>query len=322
MLYNLAKKTTTYNKLCSAFEGGKLFHAIMLVGEDFLLSKHVAKALAAKILNSGHGTSDEDKITHKVYSSVHPDLKEVGEEKPLDAAGAREITSGSLTKPFEGENKVCIIYNFDDMGPAPANILLKTIEEPPAGCYFILIVKNENRVLQTILSRAQRYYLDALTTSQIESVLKEMGAGEPEIIAAQSAGSLTRAVSINSNGGARDVFEFVMDVMQNLNATTKFGEFAAKFEKQKGNTPEIINFFMSVCSDLIKIVTGRPNLVKNTGLMDKLKSLAEVHTLNGLVMIIDAATSAREKLDKKINTTNIIDQFLFKIVEVRIKCRR
>lgn len=322
MLYNIAKKTLIYNKLLSAFNSGKLFHAIMIIGDDEVLSKHVAKSLASEVLKVGHNAETSAQVEHKVQASIHPDLKEFGEEKPLDASGAREITSASLTKPFEGDNKVYIIYNFDDMGQAPANILLKTIEEPPAGCYFILLVKNENRVLQTILSRSQRYYQDELTTDTIESVLEEMKAVNAPLISAQSAGSLTRALSIKNNGGAKEVFDFVMDALLNLNATTKFGEYASKLESMKGSLSEVINFFMSVCSDLIKLIAGKPNLVKNKALLSELNKMAPYHTINGLVMILDAATKAREKLDKKINATNIIDQFLFKIVEVRVKCRR
>ena len=58
-------------------------------------------------------------------------------------------------------------------------------------------------------------------------------------------------------------------------------------------------------------------MVKVKGLRQKLLEIASYHTINGLVMIIDAAVKARDMLDKKINVVNIIDQFLLKIEEVK-----
>lgn len=317
---SICKQTNCYQMLLSSLSDGKLFHACMLVGKDKMLSKSIAKMLAAKLL-AGETDQSFEAVEHKVMSSIHPDLKEFGEDKPIDAAGAREIVNSSITKAYEGVSKVYIIYDFDEAGASASNILLKTIEEPPAGTYFILLVKNENRVLQTILSRSQRYYVDELSSLKIEEVLTQEGEKDAKLIAAQSAGSLTRAMDIRSSGEAKEVYNFVMDAMKNLNSTTKFGEYAAKLDSLKGSLAEILDFFMSVCDELIKFQTNS-KLIKNKGLESEYANLVPYWGVNGLVMVIEEAVKARAKLDKKITAINIIDQFLFKIVEVRIKCKR
>lgn len=322
MLKDLAQKSECYKKLSASLKAGRLFHATMLVGSDTEEMSMIAKLLSADILLDGHGEEKREQVTHKVLSSIHPDLKEYGVDKPLDAEGAREITSAACVMPYEGINKVYIIHNFDDIGSSPANILLKTIEEPPTGCYFLLLVKNENRVLQTILSRSQRFYVDPVSHEDIVALLTEKNVSNPDMVAMQSMGSITRALSIASGGNANVVTNFVLDALLNLNQTTKFGEYAAKLEKEKGNLASIVEFFSVVCTDIIKLKLGKENLVRVKGLKQRLVEIAPYHTINGLVMIIDAAVRARDMIDKKINAINIIDQFLLKIVEVRVKCKR
>jgi DNA polymerase-3 subunit delta' len=56
-------------------------------------------------------------------------------------------------KPYEGVYKAVVIAASDDMTPAAANSLLKTLEEPPTGVVFLLEVRSVSGVLPTIASR-------------------------------------------------------------------------------------------------------------------------------------------------------------------------
>jgi DNA polymerase-3 subunit delta' len=57
-------------------------------------------------------------------------------------------------KSFEGKYKVQIIWMPEYLGGA-GNILLKIIEEPPENTVFLLVAENQDRILNTILSRTQ-----------------------------------------------------------------------------------------------------------------------------------------------------------------------
>ena len=57
-----------------------------------------------------------------------------------------------------GENlKFIILENIESSTEATRNALLKVLEEPPVGAYFILISDNPQRILQTILSRVRKF---------------------------------------------------------------------------------------------------------------------------------------------------------------------
>lgn len=64
-------------------------------------------------------------------------------------------------------------------GPS-ANILLKTLEEPPPGTHFILVTHRPDVVLQTIRSRCERIAFQPLSDAEAWSVARGAGWGEAD----------------------------------------------------------------------------------------------------------------------------------------------
>ena len=58
--------------------------------------------------------------------------------------------------PHEGRARIFLIRDAEELSTAAANALLKTLEEPPRGTYFILVTSQPGMLLPTIRSRAQR----------------------------------------------------------------------------------------------------------------------------------------------------------------------
>jgi len=59
-------------------------------------------------------------------------------------------------RPVEARTKVVIISEAEQMAPGIGNVLLKTLEEPPADCLLVLTSSVSDRLLPTIRSRCQR----------------------------------------------------------------------------------------------------------------------------------------------------------------------
>ncbi len=70
--------------------------------------------------------------------------------------------------------KIVILENADKMGDASRNALLKTLEEPPEGTYFILLSARKGRILPTILSRVRQYYFARRTPETAEQVMRKI----------------------------------------------------------------------------------------------------------------------------------------------------
>ena len=87
----------------------------------------------------------------------HPDLHVVertGAAIPIEAA--REIVRRASLSPAEGDRKVMVLDEFHLVSPAAAATLLKTIEEPPPGTYFVVLADEVTPDLVTIASRCVR----------------------------------------------------------------------------------------------------------------------------------------------------------------------
>ena len=76
-------------------------------------------------------------------------------------------------KPFEGPNRVMIIDPADALTTEAADAFLKTLEEPPAGVYFVLLSAREALLSETIRSRCRALRLAPLNLPRSEAWLRE-----------------------------------------------------------------------------------------------------------------------------------------------------
>lgn len=72
-----------------------------------------------------------------------------------------------LTSSRETHDRYFVISPADAMNEAAQNAFLKTFEEPKPFCHFVLVTKQPNLLLPTILSRAQIFFLK--TTNILQS---------------------------------------------------------------------------------------------------------------------------------------------------------
>lgn len=83
-----------------------------------------------------------------------------------------EITKTLSLKPVQGDFKITIIWLPEKMNETSSNKMLKLLEEPPERTIFLLCSEEPERMLPTILSRAQRINLPRLTEIEIAKALQ------------------------------------------------------------------------------------------------------------------------------------------------------
>lgn len=100
-----------------------------------------------------------------------------GQPIELDAASnnsvddIRRITEQAQTKSLDSEYKVFILDEVHSLSNQAWQAFLKTLEEPPAKAIFIMCTTDPQKVPATILSRAQRYNFQKIST---EGILKRL----------------------------------------------------------------------------------------------------------------------------------------------------
>jgi DNA polymerase-3 subunit gamma/tau len=120
-----------------AIKKGEIPHAILFSG-----TRGTGKTTLARIFAKEIGTSSVD-------------LYEIDAASNRGIDDIRELKEAVHTVPYESKYKVYIIDEVHMLTKEAFNALLKTLEEPPAHVIFILATTEEEKLLDTILSRCQ-----------------------------------------------------------------------------------------------------------------------------------------------------------------------
>lgn len=136
-------------------------------------------------------------------SGNHPDcfvLSPNEGEKNIKVAAVREqLVSDTFLQPQIGHAKVYII-EADHLNEQGQNALLKTLEEPPDYCYFILTVAAEEKLLPTVRSRVVPIRIMPLTAAELQAALlnsgRELDLDEAGVLRSLSGGSPGQALDL------------------------------------------------------------------------------------------------------------------------------
>ena len=95
--------------------------------------------------------------------------------KEIRVEAARDMVAFSQQTRSGGATKVVFIYPAERMNHVTANTLLKTLEEPPGECRFVLASEAAHQLLPTIRSRCQNHTMTWPTESQALRWLQTQG---------------------------------------------------------------------------------------------------------------------------------------------------
>ena len=163
---------------------GRLSHAYLFCGPrgtgKTTMARILAKALLCQQAEGARaqgasgcmpdGTCPE---CEAIAAGTHPDVYELDAASRTGVDNVREEIINSVSfAPVRGAYKVYIIDEVHMLSPAAFNALLKTLEEPPAHVVFILCTTDPQKILETILSRCQRFDFHRISMEDIEGRLR------------------------------------------------------------------------------------------------------------------------------------------------------
>ena len=70
------------------------------------------------------------------------------------------------------------------------------------------------------------------------------------------------------------------------------------------------------------ILAKKEGFVANKNSLSKMKVIASMMNLDSTIEIIETILKAKKKLYFNVNSTAVVDDVLFKLAEVKVKCRR
>ncbi len=188
----------------AARAGHRMHHAWMLVGQEGLGKAGFARAAAAELVaEPGVPQPPSDRHPDILWLTRLPatddDVKKRDDGKPyatkrnISVDQVRAMQRRLVTRPTLGPRRAVIIDAADVLEKSSANALLKSLEEPPQGTFFLLVVHQPGRLLPTIRSRCQVLRFRPLDASEMSAALDS---GAPGLDAA------TREAAIGVGAGS------------------------------------------------------------------------------------------------------------------------
>lgn len=163
-----------------AITEGRLSHAYLFCGPrgtgKTTTARILAKALLCRNAEAARaegasgcmpdGTCEECEL---IAEGNHPDVYELDAASRTGVDNVREEIINSVNfAPVRGKYKIYIIDEVHMLTTAAFNALLKTLEEPPAHVIFVLCTTDPQKILETILSRCQRFDFHRIGNEDIE----------------------------------------------------------------------------------------------------------------------------------------------------------
>ena len=187
-----------------ALAGGRMHHGWLLAGKAGLGKRDFAMAAARELVTEPgvpQPPGDHPDIIVLTYGPKDDKgEKAQAEGKPFELARSirikqiRAMQKRLTTRPTLGSRRAIIIDPADDLEKSAANALLKSLEEPPAGTFFLLVTHRPARLLPTIRSRCRTLRFPVLDDSQLAAMLADEGLPPDPAAIAAAEGSFGAAV--------------------------------------------------------------------------------------------------------------------------------
>jgi DNA polymerase III subunit delta' len=251
------------------------------------LEERVAEAVEAR-----DALRETDKRETRILIQTHPDVLIVPPDPPqlqIKIGQVRQVIHVAYYRPPVESKRTFTIFTSSAFMREAANSLLKVLEEPPEHTSLILLTENPQELLPTIRSRAVVHRLGALPAAELESLLTRRRPGLKQLDRALAArlaeGAVGRALTIDLDvyvASRQDALVLLKtalrepDYTQLFHATESYRAGADGQEK----SINLLRALGSLIEDLLLVVAGTPQFIRNIDLAAELDRLAQGLTVD------------------------------------------
>jgi DNA polymerase-3 subunit gamma/tau len=189
--------------LRNAIKNGRLAHAYLFVGPRGVGKTSTAR-IFAKALNCVNGPTEtpcgECDPCREIAAGISLDVLEIDGASNNGVEQVRELRENVRFLPTRGQFRIYLIDEVHMLSGPAFNALLKTLEEPPAHVKFLFATTEAHKLPATIISRCQRFDLQAIRDDVAANHLLAIAKQEKVKLDPAAAEVIARA----AEGGMRD----------------------------------------------------------------------------------------------------------------------
>lgn len=171
------------DRLLDDYRQGRSPQALLLSGAQGIGKEEVAVYLACILLctDAANIPCGRCVACQRTLRGVHANFSRLTlspREKSIKIDQLRKLLEALALNPLQAGKRVVMILDIDTMTVQAQNALLKSLEEPDEGTYFLLSTKNEQAVLPTIISRCRLMRLTPWRDEKMLTYLTDQGITE------------------------------------------------------------------------------------------------------------------------------------------------
>lgn len=200
------------NTLQKSLEAGKISHANLFIGADENEMETMAAAFAqilycqnppSRSPQSGLPTDfcGECHNCQLIAQKKHPSVQWIYPESKIRVITTdqiRKLIQSSQLKSLSSNYDINILCSADRLNIQAANAFLKTLEEPVPGKIFILLTRDPEKIIPTILSRCRRFIFEGINRPVIDSSTANWLSSFAQIAVASQGRLLSRYTLLDS----------------------------------------------------------------------------------------------------------------------------
>ena len=189
-----------------------------------------------------------------IAEGTHPDVYELDAASRTGVDNVREEIINSVSfAPVRGAYKVYIIDEVHMLTTQAFNALLKTLEEPPSHVIFVLCTTDPQKILETILSRCQRFDFHRISNDDIIGRLRYICEQEGFAFDEEA----LEVVARHARGGMRDA-------LSTLEQLSVFGDGSVRTDDARALLGEVASTVLSefACKMAVRDTVGLFGLIR------------------------------------------------------------
>lgn len=189
-----------------------------------------------------------------IAEGAHPDVYELDAASRTGVDNVREEIINSVSfAPVRGAYKVYIIDEVHMLTTQAFNALLKTLEEPPSHVIFVLCTTDPQKILETILSRCQRFDFHRISNDDIIGRLRYICEQEGFAFDEEA----LEVVARHARGGMRDA-------LSTLEQLSVFGDGSVRIDDARALLGEVASMVLSefACKMAVRDTVGLFGLIR------------------------------------------------------------
>lgn len=244
---------------------GRLSHAYLFCGPrgtgKTTMARILAKALLCEKAEGARATGatgcNPDGTCPEctaIAEGTHPDVYELDAASRTGVDNVREEIINSVSfAPVRGAYKVYIIDEVHMLTTQAFNALLKTLEEPPSHVIFVLCTTDPQKILETILSRCQRFDFHRISNDDIIGRLRYICEQEGFAFDEEA----LEVVARHARGGMRDA-------LSTLEQLSVFGDGSVRIDDARALLGEVASTVLSefACKMAVRDTVGLFGLIR------------------------------------------------------------